>query len=74
MKREIIIPAFIAFLGLVFIIIKIAVFFTKGNKWFIKKKIKVGALIISFTTFYLAILCLKTIVMVLFPQINHQII
>ena len=50
MKKEIFIPVLLAFLGLVFIIINIIVFFSKGNAWYIHKKLKVGALILTLTS------------------------
>lgn len=49
MKKEIVIPLLLFVLGLIFIIINILVFFTKGNAWFISKKLKVGAMILSLT-------------------------
>lgn len=49
MKKEIIIPALIIFLGVIFVFINILVFFSKGNNKFIKKKLKVGAIILSLT-------------------------
>lgn len=50
MKKEIIIPLFIVLLGFLFVIINIVVFLTKGNSWFIHKKLKVGALILTLTS------------------------
>ena len=50
MKKEIFIPALLGFLGLGFIIINIIVYFSRGNAWFIKKKLKVGALILTLTS------------------------
>lgn len=50
MKKEILIPLVIMILGLIFVIINIFVFFSKGNAWFIKKKLKIGALILTFTS------------------------
>jgi len=49
MKKEILIPVLLLFLGLIFIIINILVFFSKGNKRLINRKLKVGALILSLT-------------------------
>ena len=49
MKKEILIPILIVFLGLIFVFINAMVFFTKGNAWLIKKKLKVGAMILSLT-------------------------
>ena len=51
MKKEILIPALLVFLGLIFIIFNLIVYFSRGNAWFIAKKIKVGALILSLTAF-----------------------
>jgi hypothetical protein len=48
MKKEILIPVLLIFLGLIFVFINIMVFFSK-NRWFISRKLKVGALIISLT-------------------------
>jgi hypothetical protein len=50
MKKEIIIPALIIIFGTLFIVINIFVYFSKGNKWLIKKKLKVGALILALTS------------------------
>ena len=50
MKKEILIPLVIIILGLIFVIINIFVFFSKGNAWFIKKKLKIGALILTLTS------------------------
>jgi hypothetical protein len=47
MKKEILIPIILIVLGLIFILINAFIYFTKGNSWFIKKKLKVGALILS---------------------------
>lgn len=52
MKKEILVPALILFLGLIFIIINVIVYFSKGNTWLISKKIKVGVLILSLTTLF----------------------
>jgi hypothetical protein len=49
MKREIVIPVLISVLGLVFIIINIIVLVSRGNSWLIKRKLKVGAMILSLT-------------------------
>jgi len=49
MKKELILPIFILLLSFLFIIISIFVFFTKGNAWFIKKKLKIGAMMLSLT-------------------------
>jgi hypothetical protein len=49
MKKDILIPVLLIFLGLIFIFINIMVFFSK-NRWFISRKLKVGALIISLTS------------------------
>ncbi len=49
MKKEILIPALLLILGLVFIIINIIVYVSKGNSWLIGKKLKVGALILTLT-------------------------
>lgn len=49
MKKEILFPIIIIVLGLIFVIISILVYFSKGNPRFIKKKLKIGALIISLT-------------------------
>jgi hypothetical protein len=48
-KKEIVIPIIIVCLSLIFILINILVFFTKGNNRFIKKKLKVGAMILTLT-------------------------
>ncbi len=50
MKKEILIPLLLILLGLLFAIINVMVFFFKGNKWFVKKKLKVGAMILSLTS------------------------
>jgi hypothetical protein len=50
MKKEIIMPVLIIFFGTLFLAINIFVFFSKGNKWLIKKKLKVGALILALTS------------------------
>jgi hypothetical protein len=47
MKREILVPLILSFLGLLFVIINIILFFLKSNGWLISKKLKVGALILS---------------------------
>jgi hypothetical protein len=47
MKKEILIPIILIVLGLIFILIHFFIYFTKGNSWFIKKKLKVGVLILS---------------------------
>lgn len=52
MKKEIIIPVFIGLLALLFVIINIAVHLTNGNHWLIKKKLKLGAMILSLTSFF----------------------
>ncbi len=52
MKKEILIPALLLLLGLIFIIINIIVYFSKGNTWLISKKLKVGALILSLTALF----------------------
>ncbi len=49
MKREILIPLLILILGLLFIIINIVIFCSKGNSWLISKKLKIGAMILSLT-------------------------
>ena len=49
MKKEILIPILLCFLAFLFIIINIVVYFTKGNTWFVHQKLKIGAMIISFT-------------------------
>jgi len=49
MKKEILIPALLLLLGLLFIIINIIVYFTKGHPWIVSKKLKVGALILTLT-------------------------
>ncbi len=50
MKKDILIPLVIISLGLIFVIINIFVFLSKGNEWFIKKKLKIGALILTLTS------------------------
>jgi hypothetical protein len=50
MKKEILIPVLLMFLGVVFVIINIIVYFTKGNNWVVSKKMKVGALILTLTS------------------------
>ncbi len=50
MKKEILIPTLIILLGVIFVFINIMVFFTKGSSWFVKKKLKVGALILTLTS------------------------
>jgi hypothetical protein len=47
MKKEIVFPVLLIILGILFILINLIVFISNGNGWFIKRKIKVGALIIS---------------------------
>lgn len=47
MKKEILIPVLLLFLGLIFIIINLIVYFSKGNPWLISKKLKLGAMIIT---------------------------
>jgi hypothetical protein len=49
MKKEIIFPVILIILGLIFCVINMLVYFTKGNHHIIRRKIKVGALIISLT-------------------------
>ncbi len=50
MRKENFIPIALVFLGIIFVVISLIVFFTKGKScYFIKKKLKVGALIISLT-------------------------
>jgi hypothetical protein len=48
MKKEILIPFMLLFLGLIFTMINIIIYFSKRNSWFISKKLKVGAMIITF--------------------------
>jgi hypothetical protein len=50
MKKEILIPVLLLFLGLIFVIINIIVYFTKGNTWIVSKKLRVGALILTLTS------------------------
>lgn len=50
MKKEIILPLIIILLGIIFLLINIIVFFSKGNTWFVKKKLKVGAMILTLTS------------------------
>jgi hypothetical protein len=50
MKKEILLPVLIIFLGFIFVVINIIVFFSKGNAWAINKKLKIGAMILSLTT------------------------
>jgi hypothetical protein len=47
MKKEIVFPVLLIILGILFILINLIVFISKGNGWFIKQKLKVGALILS---------------------------
>ena len=49
MRKEIFIPVILILLGLLFIFINGMVFFSKGNRWFISSKLKVGAMILSLT-------------------------
>jgi hypothetical protein len=50
MKKEILLPVLIIFLGFIFVVINIIVFFSKGNAWAINRKLKIGAIILSLTT------------------------
>jgi hypothetical protein len=52
MKKEILIPILLLILGLMFIIINIIVYLSKGNNWVISKKLKLGALILSLTSIF----------------------
>jgi hypothetical protein len=52
MKKEIFIHTLLILLGLIFIIINLIVYFSKGNPCFISKKLKVGAMIISLTALF----------------------
>jgi hypothetical protein len=52
MKKEILIPVLIIFIGLIFVFINIIVYITKGNSWFVKRKLKVGAMILSLTSIF----------------------
>jgi hypothetical protein len=52
MKKEILIEVLLLMLGLMFIFINIIVYLSKGNTWFISKKLKLGALILSFTSIF----------------------
>lgn len=47
MKKEILVPTLLFFLGLIFIIINIILYFSRGNSWLIGKKLKIGAMILS---------------------------
>ncbi len=50
MKKEIVIPVLLIILGLVFVIINALVFVFKGNPRLIKRKLKVGAMILTLSS------------------------
>lgn len=50
MKKEILIPLILILLGLLFVFINVMVLFSKGNAWLVKRKLKVGAMILSLTS------------------------
>ncbi len=49
MKKEILIPVLLLFLGLLFTIINLIVYFSKGNSWLVSKKLRIGAMMLSLT-------------------------
>jgi hypothetical protein len=49
-KKEIIIPLILVCLSIVFVLINVLVFFSKGNHRLIKEKLKVGALILTLSS------------------------
>jgi hypothetical protein len=50
MKKEILISVLIILFGLIFVVINILVYITKGNPRFVKRKLKIGAMILSLTS------------------------
>jgi hypothetical protein len=49
MKREILVPVVLFFLGLLFLLINIILLFFNRNTWLISKKLRIGALILTFS-------------------------
>ena len=47
MRKEFLFPISLLILGFLFFIINTIVFFSRGNAWFIKKKLKTGTLILA---------------------------
>jgi hypothetical protein len=50
MKKEILIPVIVVLLSIVFIVTCVIVYITKGNSYWISKKIKIGALLLALSS------------------------